>query len=202
MNEIVPQTREEIIAIIAACDQIGRNSYERRRARAIVLLMRFAGLRISDIVTLSRDHIKGNRLEKRAVKNHRMIRVGLPSPVLAALELLPLPKAAPRDGRLFFPSGNVSLRSLVKGAPRTLAAAFERSGVKKAQPHRFRHTLASELLGKGGTYEEIAAILGDSPATIRRYYGKWTEEYQSRQDTLIRKIHGTDSTQPEGQVSN
>jgi integrase len=118
------------------------------------------------------------------------------------LEVLPQPKAAPQDGRLFFSSGNASLRSLVKGAARTLAAVFERSGVERAHPHRFRHTLASELLGKGGTYEEIAAILGDSPATIRRYYGKWTEEYQSRQDVLIRKIHGTDLTQVEEQVSN
>ena len=67
-------------------------------------------------------------------------------------------------------------------------AVFERSGVTRAHCHRFRHTLASEHLGKGGTLEEVAAILGDSPATIRRYYAKWTEEYQSRQDALIRKI--------------
>ena len=131
-----------------------------------------------------------------------MIRVELPPPVLTTLELLPHPKSAPQDGRLFFSSGNASLRSLVKGAARTLAAVFERSGVERAHPHRFRHTLASELLGKGGTYEEVAAILGDSPAIIRRYYAKWTEEYQSRQDVLIRKIHGTDLTQAEGQASN
>jgi hypothetical protein len=44
-------------------DQIGRTSYERRRALAMMLLMRYAGLRISDVVTLSRDHIRGVRLE-------------------------------------------------------------------------------------------------------------------------------------------
>jgi hypothetical protein len=42
--------------------------YERRRARAMVLLMRYAALRVSDVITVSRDHIKGDRLEKRAVK--------------------------------------------------------------------------------------------------------------------------------------
>ena len=51
-NSIVPYTKSEIIAIIGACDQIGRTSYERRRARAMTLLMRYAGLRISDVVTL------------------------------------------------------------------------------------------------------------------------------------------------------
>jgi integrase len=59
-------TRNDIVKIIAACEEFGRTSYERRRAHAMVLLMRYAGLRISDVVTLSRYHIKGNRLEKRA----------------------------------------------------------------------------------------------------------------------------------------
>ena len=201
-NDVVPYTQCEIVKIIAACDQVGRNSYERRRARAMVLLMRFAGLRISDVVTLSRDHIRGTRLEKRAVKNHRMIRGELPAVVLTALDLLPQPKVAAQYNQRFFSKDDAVLRSQVKGAWRTLAAVFKRSGVKRAKPHRFRHTLASELLGKGGTLEEVAAILGDGPATIRRYYAKWTPEYQSRQDTLIRKIHGTNLAQAEEQASN
>src|ERR1039457_7024177 len=45
------------------------------------------------VVTLSRDHIKGNHLEKRAVKNHRMIRVELHPDVPMALDVLPLEKA-------------------------------------------------------------------------------------------------------------
>jgi integrase len=141
-NDVVPYTQTEIVKIIVACDQVGRNSYERRRARAMVLLMRFAGLRISDVVTLSRDHIRGTRLEKRAVKNHLMIRVELPAVVLTALDLLPQPKAAAQENRRFFSKDDAVLRSQVKGAWRTLAAVFKRSGVKRAKPHRFRHTLA------------------------------------------------------------
>lgn len=200
-NNIVPYTKQEIIAIIAACDQIGRTSYERRRARGMTLLMRYAGLRISDVVTLSRDHIRGTRLEKRAIKNNRVIRVELPTAVIEALEVLPPPKAAAGDNRRFFSKDTANLRSLVKGAWRTMAAVFKQAGVKRAHPHRFRHTLASELLGKGGMLGEVAAILGDSAATIGRYYAKWTPEYQSRQDVLIRKIHDTNLTQTEEQAS-
>ena len=80
-------------------------------------------------------------------------------------------------------------------------AVFKRSGVEGAHPHRFRHTLASELLGKGGSIEKVAGILGDNPATIRRYYAKWTPEYQQGQDDLIRKIHGTHLAQTEEQAS-
>jgi integrase len=200
-NNIVPYTRHEIVAIIAACDRIGKASYERRRARAMTLLMRYAGLRISDVVTLSRDHIRRNRLEKRAIKNKRVIRVELPTTVIEALEMLPHPQGAASDNRRYFSKDTANLRSLVKGAWRTMAAVFKQAGVKRAHPHRFRHTLASELLGKGGTLGEVAAILGDSAATISRYYAKWTPEYQNRQDVLIRKIHGTDLTQTEEQAT-
>lgn len=199
-NDVVPYKQNEIVKIIAACDEIGRSSYERRRARAMTLLMRYAGLRISDVVTLAREHIQGRYLVKRAVKNNKLIRVELPSAVFQALDVLPLPKAAASNNKRYFSSDTTGLRSLVKGAWRTMDAVFKRSGVERAHPHRFRHTLASELLGKGGSIEEVAGILGDSSATIRRYYAKWTPEYQGLQDGLIRKIHGTDLAQAEEQA--
>jgi site-specific recombinase XerD len=199
-NDIVPYTHDEIVRIIAACDEFGKSSYERRRARAMTLLMRYAGLRISDVVTLAREHIQGCYLVKRAVKNNKLIRVELPSSVLEALEVLPLPKAAAKDNQRYFASDTIGLRSLVKGAWRTMDAVFKRSGVVGAHPHRFRHTLASELLGKDGSIERVAGILGDSPTTIRRYYAKWTPEFQTLQDDLIRKIHGTLLAQAEKQA--
>jgi integrase len=200
-NDVVPYTRDEIVKIIAACDEIGRCSYERRRARAMVLLMRYAGLRISDVVTLEKSHVKGVYLAKRTIKNHRLIQVELPRAVLEALDVLPPPKAAAKDNLRLFYSDTTGLRSLVKAAWRTLDAVFTRSGVVGAHPHRFRHTLASDLLGKGGSIEKVAGILGDSPAIIRRYYAKWTPEFQGLQDDLIRKIHGTDLAQTEEQAS-
>jgi integrase len=145
---------------------------------------------------------KGNHLKKRAIKNGRMIRVELPREVLRALEMVPHPKAAPSDSTFFFKGGKLtSVRSLVKGAQRTLAAVFRIAKVEHAHPHRFRHTLASELLGKGATVEEVAGILADSPATIRRHYAKWTPEFQALQDRVIRLVHGTNLAQAEEHVS-
>jgi len=200
-NDVEPFTSAEIVRIIAACDHIGRESYERLRARAMVLLMRYAGLRVSDVVTLSRDHIKGRHLVKRAIKNHQLIQVELHQDVLMALDVLPHPKAGAQGCRLYFASGNASVRSLVKGAWRTLSAVFARAKVDRAHPHRFRHTLANEILGKGGTIEEVAGILADSSATIRRHYAKWTPEYQARQGRAIRLVHGTNLAQAEEQAS-
>jgi integrase/recombinase XerD len=196
-DDIVPYTPHEVGRIISACDRIGRGSYERLRARAMVLLLRFAGLRIGDIVTLSREHIQGDYIVKRAIKNRKKLQIELQPVVRQALAALPHPKSAPADSKLYFASGTASVRSLVKGAERTLAAVFRSSGVKGAFPHRFRHTLASELLGKGEPIELVAAILGDTPATIRRHYEKWTPEFQSRKDGATRRIHGTNLAQAE-----
>jgi site-specific recombinase XerD len=195
-NDVVPFTREEIARIIAACDEIGSSAYERARARAMVLLMRFAGLRVSDVVTLTAEHISGNYLVKKAVKNGRLIHVELPSVVLEALDRVPRPREAARESTFYFASGSASLRSLVKGAERTMSSVFKRAKVAGAFPHRFRHTLASDLMAKGIPVEVVASILADTPGIVRRHYLKWTPEYQSRKDEAIRQIHGTNPAQP------
>lgn len=50
-----PHTSEEISKIIGACDTFGQSAYERLLARAMILLIRFYGLRVSDVATLKRD---------------------------------------------------------------------------------------------------------------------------------------------------
>jgi hypothetical protein len=68
----------------------------------MVLLMRYAGLRISDVVTLSRDHINANRLWRQATKNHNWIRVELPAVVVEALEQLPQPEGRGAGRQVIF----------------------------------------------------------------------------------------------------
>ena len=81
-------------------------------------------------------------------------------------------KAASGENKRYFYSDTTGLRSLVKGAWRTMDAVFKRSGVKGAHPHRFRHTLASELLGKGGDIDKVAAILADTAAIKKKNGGQ------------------------------
>jgi integrase len=66
-----------------------------------------------------------------------------------------------------------------------MAAVFKRSGVKNAHAHRFRHTLATRLLGEGATYEQVADILGNSPEIVRKHYGKWSKGRQDSIDRLM-----------------
>jgi site-specific recombinase XerD len=66
-----------------------------------------------------------------------------------------------------------------------LAAVFRKSGVKSAHAHRYRHTLATRLLEQGASFELVADVLGNSPAVVRKHYGKWSK---GRQDNIDRHM--------------
>jgi site-specific recombinase XerD len=201
-EEIVPYTREEVARMIAASDYVGKRSYERLRARAYVLLLRFTGMRISDVVTLSREHIQDDYIVKRAIKNKRWLRIQIPPVVRQALEVLPHPLAAPRESKAYF-AGQGSLRSLVKSAERLLWSVFQKADVRAAYPHRFRHTFASELLARGESIEVVADLLGDSPTIVRKHYRKWMPEWQAKKDMASRGlVEGASTNLPQIEKTN
>ena len=81
-----------------------------------------------------------------------------------------------------------SRRAVIGIAERTLAAVFKSSGVKDAHAHRFRHTLASRLLGVGASLQEVADVLGISPNIAKVHYVKWSQERQERISGLLRAV--------------
>ena len=101
------------------------------------------------------------------------------------LDALPLPRNAAQDCPYYFWNGVTSRRAVVGIAERTLAAVFKKSGVKNAHAHRYRHTLATRLLEQGATFEQVADILGNSPAVVRKHYGKWSKGRQDNIDRLM-----------------
>src|SRR6516164_5044248 len=186
-----PYTRAEIIKIIAACDTFGKRPYERLRAKAMILLMRYYALRVSDVATLRRDRIQGDQILLHAVKNGATLWLPLYADVKRALECVPLPEGASAETEYFFWSGLGARDGHIKTVVRTLKAVFTKSGVAKAHAHRFRHTLATEILVKGGSIEDAANILGDSPEIIRKHYMKWSREFQIRTEAILARVHGT-----------
>jgi site-specific recombinase XerD len=205
-KEREPYTQAEIIAILAAADTFGLYPYERLRARAMLLLLRYYGLRISDVATLRKDSVRGDEIMLRAVKNGKAIWHELYPVVRDALDALPLPKGASADCPYFFWTGLGDRDGHIKRVDRTLQAVFRKSGVKNAIAHRFRHTLATEILVNGGTIEDAANVLGDSPAVIRKHYARYSAEYQHRTKTLLRRVHqatlGTPVTHAEESDAN
>ena len=195
-KERAPYTSEEITKVIAACNDFGRGPYERLRARAMILLLRFYAPRISDVALLDKARVRlgdatGDAIYFHAQKNGVPVWLPLYPEVKQALDVLPVPRGAGADCPYFFWHGSGSSEYYIKTVARTLEAVFRKSGVANPLIHRFRHTLATEILVKGGSIEDAANVLGDSPETIRRHYAKWSADYQARTIEIMRRVHGT-----------
>jgi predicted transcriptional regulator len=54
-----------------------------------------------------------------------------------------------------------------------------------------RHTLAADLLSKGASVEDVAAILGNSPAVVMKHYSQWIKSRQDRLDAIVSQTWGT-----------
>ncbi|MGA2186630.1 MAG: tyrosine-type recombinase/integrase, partial [Bryobacteraceae bacterium] len=197
-NEVVPYTIQEESRILAACDQIGGGKYNRSgaryeqlRARAMIMLLRHTALRVSDVCALRNDAVSWDPEERRwrvllyTQKTGDPVFLPLPESLKLVLDALPLPRNAPQDCPYYFWNGTTSRRAVVGIAERTLTAVFRKSGVKDAHAHRYRHTLATRLLEQGATFEQVADILGNSPAVVRKHYGKWSKGRQSNIDRLM-----------------
>jgi integrase len=85
-------TQEEVIQILLACHKLGQTSYESDRARAIILLLRYTGLRISEVATLARDRVREDRIYLYRMKNGKPVFLPIPAFLREALDSLPTPK--------------------------------------------------------------------------------------------------------------
>lgn len=193
-NDVVPFTSSEVTAIVNACDTIGKKQYERLRCRAMMLTLRYTALRIGDVSMLARDRISRDgerwRIFLRTEKSGQPVFLPVPSDMKAALDAVPAPLRK-MDSRYFFWNEQGKPKTHKAHVDRCLRAVFRASGVEGAHAHRFRHTLATELLGRGASFEEVADILGNSPEIVRKHYGKWSIGRQNRIDDLMERVYIT-----------
>jgi integrase len=172
------------------------------RARAMVLLLNNTALRVSDVATLERDRVRDGRILVRTSKTGDTVYLEVWPQTQNALDALPAPRGCILEPQYFFWNGQTSRRAVVGIAERTLAAVFKKSGVPDAHAHRFRHTLATRLLGMGGTEQEVADILGNSPDIVRKHYAKWSQARQKRIDGLMRTLNAPPASTTAAELVN
>ncbi len=159
---------EDLEKIIWACELFPANGIygegNRTRIKAFVLILRYMGLRIRDVVMLEKSRIdKEGKLYFYTAKTGTPVYLPLPPVAVTAL------KAVPNVGRYYFWSGNGLPKSAVADWQRSLRKLFSVAGLT-GNPHMFRHSFATELLTKGVYLETVAAILGNTPAIVTRHY--------------------------------
>lgn len=191
-NEVVPFTLAEVTAIVGACETFGKTQYERLRARAMMLTLRYTALRIGDVSMLARDRISRDgdrwRIFLRTEKSGQPVFLPVPPDMKAALDRVP-PPVSNVASRYFFWNGIGKPKTQKAVVDKCLRAVFKKSGVQGGHAHRFRHTLATELLGRGASFEEVADILGNTPEIVRKHYGKWSIGRQKRIDELMERVY-------------
>jgi integrase/recombinase XerD len=166
----VPFSRDEMARISAACD-----AYETTLPlKSFVLLLRYSGLRIRDAVTLSRDKIEDGRLFLRTAKTGTHVRLPLPPACLE--ELAKIPEAS---GPYYFWSGFGKPKTRVANFQWVLKKMFIAAKVEHGHAHRFRHTLAVELLLAGAPIERVAVVLGHKNTSVtQKHYSSWVSARQ------------------------
>jgi integrase/recombinase XerD len=181
-----PLEPDDIQKLIAACDRMRGMWQEdtplvRQRARALVLLLLYSGLRCGDCVHLKRTKLRATgHLVLRTEKNGVDVKVLLHPDAVRALQALPAPCGNPT---YFFWSGNGDPDDCKKSLWRTIQRVGNVAHVH-AHPHRFRDTFAVELITAGADLRTVQKLLGHkSLKTTEQHYAHFVPAHQQLLDS-------------------
>jgi integrase len=138
-QKIVPLEPDEQSKILEACD---RHKHKARRIilKAMILVLRWTGLRIRDVVTLSRDAVRGDRLFLRTTKTGTDVFAPLPPQVVVALA------AIPAKNRWYFWDGTSEAKIRGRGLPEVVSQHLQSCRRSSGPSASFRHTFATDML--------------------------------------------------------
>ena len=138
------------------------------RDRAIISFLLSTGCRISEMTQLDRDDVDLNTLECTVFGKGSKERTVFLDPVTGMLIKQYLDERKDTCPALF--AGKGSERLTPGGVRFMLRNLADRTGVDHVHPHKFRRTLATNLIHHGMPIQEVAAILGhDKLDTTMQY---------------------------------
>jgi integrase len=176
----LPFDESEVDRMLAAARAFTTRGYfgggKRARVEAMILLLRYSGLRISDASTLERSRLQGTKLFLYTQKTGTPVRIPLPQRVVDALLASPS-----EDPAYFFWNGCCLRTSTVKIWETTFRTVFEKAEIEGGHIHRFRDTFAVRLLEKGVSIETVSVLLGHSNIGITlKHYRPWVQSLQNK----------------------
>lgn len=181
----LPFEQEEMARILAALNRYGDPKYLNvRRVRALVLLMRFSGLRISDAATLPHSRVMRGKLFLYTSKTGTPVYCPLPPIVIQALD------AIHRPGEFyFFWTGKSKAKTVITHWWGCLKRVFELAEIQGGHPHRFRDTFAADLLLRGIPLERVSILLGHRSIKVtERHYAPWIRSRQEQLEADVRCV--------------
>lgn len=190
-----PKDFERLMATIDRYHSRARGGdFYRQRIRAMLLLLRWSGLRISDAARLERSKIdrKTNKLHLYTAKAGTPINVPLPPELVAMLFALPNV-----NEKYFFWTGKSTAESPGKRWAFVIQKLAQLAGIK-ARAHMLRDTFAVEALkSRQLTLEQVSKILGHSSVKItEKHYLPWIPALQEQLEAGVRAMWPTSILTP------
>ena len=135
-----------------------RDACDNSRDKALVAFLHCTGCRISEITALDRNSIDFDHLEVTVLGKGNKERTVYLDEVGAMLLQQYIAERGDTSPALF--AGKGSERLTPGGVRYILSKVGRKAGVDNVHPHRFRRTLATSLINRGMSIQEVAAILG------------------------------------------
>jgi integrase/recombinase XerD len=190
----MPLEPEQILVLLTAAEtyiaEVHANGRNRARGlKALVLLLRYSGLRISDAVGCACDRLgKDGKLFLHTAKTGQHVEVPLPPFVIAELERVPK-----KSAKYWFWSGTSTLETARKDWSEALADLFKAAGIQGGHAHRFRDTFAVEFLKAGKPMERLSQLLGHANIKItQKHYNPWDRQRQQQVEADVRESWKSD----------
>jgi site-specific recombinase XerD len=201
---LTPQQFSELLAAIKpfCATATGQVRGYAKEFKALFLLQRWIGLRISDALLLPRTGVANGRLTLRTQKTGAKVDVRLPTCVIEALGDL----SPDRDGfrpKYYFWSSALADSSMAIKWDRFIMQlngflhfVDEEHHPMKFHSHMLRDTFAVELLLDGMAIQDVSRLLThDSIATTERYYGRWVKARRDRlEEQLVESMRRMGAT--------
>jgi site-specific recombinase XerD len=165
---------QEVERLLDSCD---RTSHRGRRDYAVLLLLARLGLRAGEVAALEIDDLRW-RAGEIVVRGKRKVHDRLPMPLdvgraLASYLAEGRPVGAPRRVFLRARAPRFGLRA-PREVTRIVADAFARAGLRPGPhgSHLLRHSLATAMIRRGASMEEIGQVLRHRSPTTTEIYAK------------------------------
>jgi len=184
---------EEMERLLAAASG---TSLRALRDRAILELFFSAGLRVSELTSLDREHVNLHKGEFSVRGKGSKLRIVFLSDAARDAIARYLDKRRDMDPALFIAvpvskkgfvkeRGSTDLRLTGRSVQRLVKRYAAKAGiVKDVHPHTLRHSFATDLLQNGADIRSVQAMLGHASITTTQIYTHVTNEH-------LREIHET-----------
>ena len=180
---VQPFSREEVIALLSACDvttQVGL------RDRAMLMVLLDTGIRCSELVRidLADLDLQERRIRILHTKGGKQRVVSFANRCTETLDAY-LAVRAPEGGALFWSAHDRWLHPGItlqpNGLKQMLRRLGKRTGIPKVHAHRFRHTFATWAIEQDARELDVQYLLGHaSPDMVRRYSATYNSEQAAR----------------------